>query len=124
MAMDIIVSCKNFNLTPSLKAYVEDKVGKLARFWERILRARVELEVDKNRRSGLSHRVAVTLEVPGPDIRVTEEAADIHAAIALTMPTLERLIIKAKDKMARTNWRHLKRAKEKFRGWYEQIRRR
>jgi len=122
ISMDIIIGCKNFELTPSLRTYIEEKVGKLANYWDRIIRARVELEVDKNKRGGLIHSATVTLEVPGPDIRVQEEAGDMHAAIDLTMPVLERQIKKAKNKLEHTDWRHMDKAKEKFRQWYERMR--
>lgn len=120
--MDIIISCKNFDLTPSLRAYVEEKVGKLNNYWDRIIRARVDLQVDKNKRGGLMHQATVTLEVPGPDIRVTEEAGDMHAAFDLTMPVLEIQIKKAKSKIEGTDWRQIRRAKEKFMTWYERMR--
>lgn len=120
--MDIIISCKNFDLTPALRTYTEDKVGKLVNYWDRIIRARVDLEVDKNKRSGLMHKATVTLEVPGPDIRVTEEAGDMHAAIDLVLPVIERQIKKTKVRVEKTDWRQIRRAKEKFMNWYERMR--
>lgn len=96
--MDIIISGKDFRLTPSLKTYVEQKVGKLAHFWYKIIRARVELDVDHNQKSGDIYRVEVKLEVPGPDIRIGHKSADMHAAIDAVVPKLERLIARAKGK--------------------------
>ncbi len=98
--MDLIISGKNFKLTPSLKTYVEQKVGKLARYWNRIIRARVELDVDHNQKSGDIYRTEVKLEVPGPDIRMGAKAGDMHAAIDVVVPKLERLIARVKGKMA------------------------
>ena len=120
--MDIIIGCKNFELTPSLRTYIEEKVGKLGNYWDRIIRARVELEVDKNKRDGLMHSATVTVEVPGPDIRVQEEAGDMHAAIDLVIPVIERQIKKAKEKLEHTDWHKVRRAKEKFQQWYERMR--
>ncbi|MBI5466581.1 MAG: ribosome-associated translation inhibitor RaiA [Candidatus Kerfeldbacteria bacterium] len=97
--MDLIVSGKNFRLTPSLKNYVEQKVGRLSRFWRRIIRARVELDVDHNQKSGDIYRVEAKVEVPGPDIRLGIKARDMHAAVDLIVPKLERLIGKAKAKI-------------------------
>ena len=96
--MDIIISGKNFKLTPSLKTYVEQKIGRLGRFWQRIIRTRVELDVDHNQKSGDIYRVETKIEVPGPDIRLGVKASDMHAAIDLIVPKLERLIGKAKAK--------------------------
>ncbi|MDZ4229858.1 MAG: HPF/RaiA family ribosome-associated protein, partial [Candidatus Veblenbacteria bacterium] len=88
----------------------------------RIIRARVEFEVDKNKRGGLMHRATVTLEVPGPDIRVSEQAGDVHAALDLTMPLLERQLERTKTKLERVDVRLARRAKAKLRDWYEQFR--
>lgn len=96
--MDLIVSGKDFRLTPSLKTYVEKKVGKLGRYWNKIIRARVELDVDHNQKSGDIYRLEVKLEVPGPDIRLGTKAADMHAAIDEVAHKLERLIARAKGK--------------------------
>ena len=96
--MDIIISGKDFKLTPSLKTYVTEKVGKLSHYWNKIIRARVELDVDRNKKSGDLYRAQVWLEVPGKDIEVGGKASDMHAAIDMLMPKLERLIAKAKGK--------------------------
>ncbi len=97
--MDIIISGKNFKLTPSLKTYVEEKVGRLGKFWKKIIRARVELGVQKNQKSGEIYGVEAKLEVPGPDISVEVSAHDMHAAIDLLVPKLERLIARVKGKI-------------------------
>lgn len=120
--MDIIISCKNFDLTPSLRTYVEEKLSKLGNFWDRIIRIRVELEVDKNKRGGRMHTATMTVEVPGPDIRISEEAGDMHAAIDIALPILERQLQKAKNKVEKLDWRRMRKAKEKFQDWYNQIR--
>ena len=96
--MDLIISGKDFRLTPSLKAYVEQKIGRLSRFWRRIIRTRVELDVDHNQRSGDIYRVEAKVEVPGPDIRLGIKARAMYAAIDLIANKLERLIGKAKAK--------------------------
>lgn len=106
--MDLIISGKNFRLTPSLKAYVEEKVGKLGRYWSKIIRARVELDVDHNQRSGDIYRTEVKLEVPGPDIRLGAKASDMHAAIDEVVPKLERLIARVKGRLA-ASWRRERR---------------
>ncbi len=96
--MDIIISGKNFKLTPSLKVYVQEKFGKLARYWGRIVRTRVELDVEHNQATGEVYRVEAKVEVPGPDITIGEKASDMHAAIDAVVEKLQRLISKAKGK--------------------------
>ncbi|MBU1038643.1 ribosome-associated translation inhibitor RaiA [Patescibacteria group bacterium] len=96
--MDFIISGKNFKLTPSIKKYVQDKFSKLSKYWGKIIRARIELKVDKAHKSGQLSGVDVVLEVPGPDIRAEQKASEMHEAIDLVMPKLERQLNKAKDK--------------------------
>jgi len=120
--MEIIISCKNFELTPSLREYAQEKLSKLGIFWHRIIRVRLELEVDKHKRGGKMHQATVTVEVPGPDIRVVEQAEEMHAAIDLAIPVLERQIKKMKERLQRTDWKHLKRARDKFSEWYSRMR--
>lgn len=97
--MDLIVSGKNIKLTPSLKNYVSEKVGKLAGFWGKIIRARVELNVEKSAKEGKASEVNVNLEVPGKDITAQVKASEMHEAIDLVVPKLESQIRKAKGKM-------------------------
>ncbi len=120
--MDIIVSAKNFELTPSLTAYAEEKVGKLQHFWGEIIRARVELTVEESLKTGARHVATVTLEVPGPDIRASEEAGEMHAAIDEVVPVMERLIQKAKGKSGRGDVRLLRRTKRRLTDWYDRFR--
>jgi len=97
--MDLIISGKNFKLTPSLKAYVEEKMARLNKFWNKIIRVRVELDVERNQKSGDVYGVEAKLEVPGPDIQVGSKSSDMHAAIDEIMPRLERLLVKTKGKL-------------------------
>lgn len=96
--MNVIVSGKDFRLTPALKTYTEEKVGKLARYWNKIIRARVELNVSHSQKSGDIYRVEVWLEAPGPDIALGAKAADMYVAIDEVVHKLERLIARAKGK--------------------------
>lgn len=119
--MDIIVSAKNFELTPSLRAYAEEKVGRVARRWDKIIRARIELEVNRGHVSGEVYRAEAVLEVPGPDIRATQQSADMHAAIDLLVEPLERQVARAKSKLGGT-WRAVRGSGRKLAEWYGRLR--
>jgi len=99
--MDLIISAKNFKLTPSLKTFATAKFTKLARFWRQIVRVRVELSVERSRQAAFTNRVDVKVEVPGPDINAEYLAADMHEAIDMIIPKLERQIAKVKGKLER-----------------------
>lgn len=99
--MQLIISGKNFQLTPSLKTYVEEKLSKLSRYWPRVLRARAELSMNRHHKHGEIFTAYVWLETPGPDIRLSATANDIRACIDLLYPKLERQMIRAKQKQRR-----------------------
>lgn len=96
--MDIIVKAKDFSLTPSLHTFVEEKIGKVTHFWEEIIRADVEMGMQKTKSVGNMFFVNVRLEVPGPDIKAEAESPDIHSAIDEVVVKLERQIRKVKGK--------------------------
>jgi putative sigma-54 modulation protein len=112
--MDITIGAKDFKLTPSLKSYVEQKVGKLARYWGKIIRVRVELNIDHKQKTGDIFQVDVLVEVPGPDITMSAKANEMHAAIDMIVPKLERQIVKMKGKFEARN-RTIRQAKLKSR---------
>ncbi len=97
--MDLIVSGKNIKVTPSLKNYVTEKISKVAGYWHRIIRARVELKVEKAAKEGKASEVNVNLELPGKDISAQVKASEMHEAIDLVLPKLESQIRKAKGKL-------------------------
>ncbi len=96
--MDIIVSTKNFKLTPSLVNYAEEKIGRIERLWSGIIRANIELSVGRVKSAGSISQVRVWLEVPGPDLEAEAESAEMYGAIDLVADKLEQQIRKVKGK--------------------------
>ncbi len=98
-------------LTPSVKQYVNDKIGNLQKYLG-TLDARVELERDKHHQSGLVFRAEVMLLVGGRNMRADAKGEDIYAAIDLVIPKVKEQIGKFKDKrktLARRGARSAKR---------------
>lgn len=96
---NLIITGKNFKLTPSLKEYVSKKMNKLDEFSSlRILEAKVELDVDHNQKSGLINRVEASARLPGAVLKAGVKATDMHAAVDLCLPKLIRQVKKYKGK--------------------------
>ncbi len=94
--MDTSVSAKNFVLTPSLKTFAEEKMERLRRYSPRIIRAHVELSMNRHHLHGDIFVAYVWLEIPGQDIHATAEASDIRTAIDAVYPKLERQVLRGK----------------------------
>ncbi len=88
---------KNIEITPSLREYVEKRVGKILKYFDDIDEITVLLTVSKGR-----HIVEVTVPVQGGVILRGEEATmDMYTSIDLVVEKLERQIRKQKTKLER-----------------------
>lgn len=88
---------KNIEITPSLREYVEKRVGKVTKYFEKVGEITVLLTVSKGR-----HIVEVTVPVQGGILLRGEEATmDMYTSIDLVVEKLERQIHKQKTKLAR-----------------------
>jgi putative sigma-54 modulation protein len=91
--MNITISGKDFKLTPAIKVYVEEKIGKLAKFSRRINRIGIELDVDHNVTKGMKNRIEVWIYLPGKTIQAGLKAEHMREAIDLVYPKLERQLV-------------------------------
>jgi putative sigma-54 modulation protein len=89
---ELIVSGIHLELTPSLKAFVQEKTDRLFRHEERIVRIRIELECDSkqsvaNRFSAKGH-----ISIHGPNLNATVSSDECHKAVALLVDKLDRML--------------------------------
>lgn len=98
--MDIIVSGKNIIITPSMRTLIEAKLGRLDRYWRRLIRAHVEISLNRHHQHGNVFVAYGWIESPGDDIRVSVEGPSFPTVIDLLSGKLERLVIKAKQRRA------------------------
>ena len=111
--MNIQIKGTNFDLTPSIKAYVDEKIGNLVKYID-VTAAEVELEKDKHHRTGNVFRAEVMLIVGGKVMRADAESEDIYASIDLVVPKLKEQISKFKDKKTTLERRGARAAKRKI----------
>ncbi len=99
---DIIVTGIHLDLTPSLKFYVREKLSRLWRHDERIVRIKVELECDRKHDHDHKFIAKAHLVVRGPDINATVSSEECHKSIDLLVDKLDQSLRKrhglAKDK--------------------------
>ena len=91
--MRIEISGHQMDITPALREYAEQKLGKLAKHFEQHLDTRMILSVDN-----LEHKAEATLNVPGKTLFADSLAPDMYAAIDLLVDKLDRLVLKQKEK--------------------------
>ncbi len=90
---DLIITGIHMDLTEALKQVVTEKVERLFRHEERIIRVKVELEYD-HRRGGKEHDFIAKghITMNGPVMNVSVHDPDCHKAIDLLVDKLDRML--------------------------------
>lgn len=96
--MQVLVKGRNFHITPALKEYAEEKIQRVSHYLDSIIKAEVELSVEKNRRIGNGQTAEVTIFTKGPVVRGHESATDMYAAIDLVVEKIERQVKRYKNR--------------------------
>ena len=92
--MKFIISGKNINVTPGLRAAIEQKLGKLERYFTPETEIIVTLSVEKERQ-----KIEVTIPVKGTIIRSEQVSDDMYVSIDLVEEVIERQLRKYKNKL-------------------------
>lgn len=96
--MHIHVNGKNIEITDAIKAYVKEKLGKVANHYDQVTAIDVILTVIKNPAASGKHIAEVSCKLNGKNIHVEESAESMYASIDLVADKLNRQVKKFKDK--------------------------
>ncbi len=92
--MKYIIIGKNIEVTPGLRSAVEDKIGKLEKYFSEDTEVHVTLSVEKDRQ-----KIEVTIPVKGSIIRSEQVSNDMYVSIDLVEEIIERQLKKYKNKL-------------------------
>ena len=92
--MNFIISGKNIEVTAGLKDAIEQKLGKLERYFTPETEIIVTLSVEKERQ-----KIEVTIPVKGNIIRSEQTSNDMYVSIDLVEEVIERQLRKYKNKL-------------------------
>ena len=92
--MNFIISGKNIEVTPGLKEAIEQKLGKLARYFTPETEIIVTISVEKGRQ-----KIEVTIPVKGSIIRSEQTSSDMYVSIDLVEEVIARQLRKYKNKL-------------------------
>ncbi len=106
--MDLQVKGKNYEVSPSIRAYAELKLGKLSKQLPGPTRVELELAVEKNPSIAASHIAEATIWAKGPTLRAREASAGMKAAIDELVDKLERQVKRYHEKRREEPRRHVR----------------
>ena len=94
ISMKFIISGRNIDVTEGLRAAVEDKIGKLEKYFTSDTEVHVTMSVEKDRQ-----KIEVTIPVKGNIIRSEQVSNDMYVSIDLVEEIIERQLKKYKTKL-------------------------
>ena len=92
--MRYTITGRNIDVTPGLRAAIEEKIGKLERYFLPDTEIIVTLSVQKDKQ-----KIEVTIPVKGNIIRAEESSNDMYVSIDLVEEIIERQLRKYKNKI-------------------------
>ncbi len=92
--MNVEIVGRNLNITAGLRAFTEDRLGRLERVLDRPIEAHVVLWIEKRR-----HVAEIQVRSPNSNLSGSEETNDLYLSIGEVVDKLERQALKHKEKI-------------------------
>lgn len=92
--MNLVINGRNIDITEGLRSAVEEKIGKLERYFNDSTEVNVTLSTEKRRQ-----KIEVTIPMKGSIIRAEQTSSDMYVAIDLVEEIIERQLRKYKNKL-------------------------
>lgn len=97
--MDVVVKGHHVTVTEGFRSYVEEKIARLEKLDQRVIRVEVKVSSDNSRSAPDGHcRVEVTVLSKGPTVRAEALAEDKQPAFDLALDRLMSQLRKASDR--------------------------
>ncbi len=96
--MKVNLQAVNFNVDRKLVDFVQEKLDKLEKYYDKIVSAEVFLKLE-NTSDKENKTVEIKVIVPGDDFIVKKTAKSFEEAVDLSVDSLERSIVKRKEKL-------------------------
>ena len=97
--MEILIQAKKSAADPRIKAYAQAKLEKLARHFDQILEARMELGTEKNKSLENMKVAQLIVHVNGTVLKAIQSASHANEAIDLVVDKMDRQIREHKEKI-------------------------
>jgi len=96
--MEVKIQAIHFDADNKLKEFINERVGKLAQFFDNIIATEVYLKLDKAE-SHENKIVEIKVFIPGRDLFASKQFSSFEEAVDETVDALRRQIQKHKEKL-------------------------
>jgi putative sigma-54 modulation protein len=92
--MSFSITGRNFDVTPALREYTQEKIGRIEKYVDKITSVHVILTVEKYR-----HIAEVTIQTHGTLLKGVEETADMYSSVDKVLDKIEIQAKKLKERI-------------------------
>ena len=96
--MKVNVQAVNFSVDRKLVDFVQERMDKLEKYYDKIVSADVFLKVEKTSEKE-NKCVEIKINVPGDDFLVKKQCKTFEEALEISAESLERVLVKRKEKI-------------------------
>jgi putative sigma-54 modulation protein len=96
--MNVNVQAVNFNVDGKLVDFIQERMSKLEKYYDRVVNSDVFLKVE-NTSEKENKIVEIIIHVPGDDLIVKKQCKTFEEAVDMAADSLERLLLKRKEKI-------------------------
>jgi len=96
--MKVNVQAVNFNVDKKLLDFIQEKMDKLEKYYDKIVSSEVFLKVE-NTSNKENKTVEIKMNVPGDDFVVKQTTKSFEEGVDLSVDSLERVLLKRKEKL-------------------------
>lgn len=95
--MTVKINSIHFKADKKLETFIEEKVGKLEKFYEATYGTIVTLKLDNN--EDKKNKIAdIRVEIPGIDIYVSKQSDSFEESVQMSVDAIKKQLLKHKEK--------------------------
>ena len=96
--MKVSVHAVNFTVDKRLVDFIQERLDKLEKYYDKVVSADVFLKVEKTSEKD-NKIVEVKINVPGDEFLVKKQCKTFEEALELSAESLQRMLVKRKEKI-------------------------
>ena len=96
--MKVNVHAVNFTVDKRLVDFIQERLDKLEKYYDKVVSADVFLKVEKTSEKE-NKIVEVKINVPGDEFLVKKQCKTLEEALELSAESLQRMLVKRKEKI-------------------------
>ena len=97
--MKVSVHAVNFTVDKRLVDFIQERLDKLEKYYDKVVSADVFLKVEKTSEKE-NKIVEVKINVPGDEFLVKKQCKTFEEALELSAESLQRMLVKRKEKIS------------------------